>query len=368
MTMRCIAGGIYSTSPEIQMVYRVVVQHEKARISNKVARAFPVSTRKLSQCSKPQFSVASQDNIESHMKLHSNFDHKLWWKAHGDIVRYLLNDGNEGSDVELVGDLSKSSSRVTFPRNRYDETYATDAVYQDLFIDSPPCRDTLKLSFELINRYWEIKIIEWNPPILMTANSNCKMEYDDINNNERSINHQKSDYFDKNIDVEAMVGERPRISHALFLRVPYTAKQRPRFSFLPSTFHVKFPSFSVLMGKFFEFEYEGWIDLYVRPVSSPTTISADVSCGDDNACNDYGSSNWKVYRHDDRLRVYPPIFFAQYIQGINEHMNGGNAIDALTLIEKTAFISTIFQWFRLAHGMAVQHFAKKNIQTESRTC
>lgn len=357
MTMRRIAGKIYSTSPEKRMVYRVVVQHEKARISNQVPSAFPVSTRKLSHCSKTQVSVTTQDSPESHIKLHSNFDHKLWWKAHGDIVRYLLNDGNEGSDFELVGDISKSSSQVTSLRN-YEQTYATDAVYQDIFIDSPPCRDTLKLSFELINRYWQIKIIEWNPPILMTA---------DMKNNETSINNQKSDHFDRNVDVEAMVGKRARVSDSLFLRVPYTAKQRPRFSFLPSTFHNKFPSLSVLMRKFFEFEYEGWIDLYVRPASSRTTVSSDGSYGDNNACDDYESNKWKVYRHDDRLRVYPPKFLARYIQGMNEHMNGGDAIDALTIIEKTAFISTIFQWFRLAHGMAVHHFAMKRIRTESRS-
>ena len=358
MTILRIAGRIYSTSPEIQMVYRVIVQHEKASISNQVASAFPVSTRKSSQCSKLEFSVARQDNLESFMKLHSNFDHKLWWTAHGDIVRYLLNAGNECGDFEVVGDVTKSSSQVTSLRNRYEETYAIDAVYQDLFIDSPPCRDTLEFSFELINRYWEIKIIEWNPPILMTA---------DMKNNERSINRQKSNHFDRNVDVEAMVGERARVSDSLFLRVPYTAKQRPRLSFLPSTFQDKFPSLSFLLGNFFEFEYEGWIDLYVRPASSPTTKNSDASNGDNNACNDYQSNKWKVYRHDDRLRVYPPRSLARYIHGMNEHMDGGDAIDALTIIEKSAFISTIFQWFRLAHGKTVHHFAMKRIRTESRS-
>ena len=209
-------------------------------------------------------------------------------------------------------------------------------IYQDLFIDCPPCRDTLKLSFELIHRFWEVKITEWNPPSLVATTSSCKMECDNNGNKNTVTPHQESNYFQK--------------KNERILRISYTATQRPRLFLAPSAFYER-------MVNLLEFQYEGWIDLYVRPELTP-------GCDNDNEDYDYcDSSNWKVYRHDDRLRVYPPKLIWYYNKDIYEHLNGENAIDILTVIERIAFVSTIFQGFRSLHGKIVHHFARKKIES-----
>ena len=350
--MRRITGKKYSTSSKIHTVCRSTsraVEFEKVRIWNQ----FP-SEPSISATSLQKFSIArvvdkKEENVETIVKPHLNFDHRLFWKAHGDIVRHLLECGTKYSDVEAIGKHTDSSSLTTFPKLHFEQAYAADAIYQDLFIDSPPCRDTLKFSFELINRFWEIKIIEWNAPSLMTTIRKSKMNIGDGNCNEWSINYQKFYHSTEDITTEA-IGTRPSLSSAIFLRVPYTAKQRPRLSFLPSTLCNMFPRFSANTEKFFEFYYEGWIELYIRPKSSSTARSSA------------GSNCWEIYRHDDRLRVDPSSLFIRYLQGTNKHMKGSNSIDALAVVEQLTLISIVFQWFRWAHGMTVWYVARKKVK------
>ena len=252
-------------------------------------------------------------------KSHFNFDHKLWWKSHGDVVRNLLESDRKSSNVGIIDD----HAGMAISKAHFEETYTSDAVYQDLFIDSPPCRKTLKLSFALINRFWDIKITKWNPPILMST-----LEDDQI-----TLESESSD----------SMGKVASLSNSLFLRVPYAANQRPRLSFLPMTFWNKVPK----MKEIISFQYEGWIDLYVRP----TAVSSDASPDE--------SSSWKIYRHDDRVRLDLPNFVVPLFQRINNKTRAGDSIDALSVIENINLVSTIFQWFRRAHGEVVCYFAKK---------
>ena len=329
MRMQCMARELYSSSPKMQIMFPQsrAVEIDKVKFSNQVTTAHFLPIGKLRQFSTHQLANRNQDDLENITKLYLRFDHERWWKTHGDVVRNLLEGGNNN---KVSGNSADHSWKMALSKDHFEQTYATDVIYQDLFIDCPPCRDTLKLSFHLINKYWEIKIIEWNPPSLMTTSSSCKKGHDDKKSSERSLNHRQLHHSEEGKAVEAK-GTTSSSKNALCLQVPYTAKQQPRLSFLPSILRKK------LM--FLEFEYEGWIDLYLRPTSLSRTISSDERI------------IWKVYRHDDRFRVDN--------HGIKKLMKVGNAIDALTIIEQTTFISTIFQWFRWAHGVTVHHFAKK---------
>lgn len=282
----------------------------RVKLSNQVATANSLPIGKVRRLSNHRLTNEKQDNLENITKSHLRFDHKRWWKTHGDVVRNLLEGGNND---KVSGNSADHSRKMPLSDGSFEHTYATDAIYQDLFIDCPPCRDTLELSFHLINKYWEIKVIEWNQGTAMEEK-----------------------------------GTTSSSNNAVFLRVPYTVKQQPRLSFLPSILRKKLT--------LLEFEYEGWVDLYLRPTSSSKTISSDELI------------IWKVYRHDDRLRVDPPSLLIRYNNGIKRLMKAGNAIDALTIIEQTTFISAVFQWFRWVHGVTVHHFAKKKIKHESWPC
>ncbi len=332
-----MARKLYPSSLKMQILFPQIraVEIDKVKFSNLVTTTHSPPIGKMQQFSTHRLANQNQDNLEKITKLHLRFDHKRWWQTHGDVVRNLLEGGN---NYKVSGNSADHSWKVPLSKDCFEQTYATDAIYQDLFIDCPPCRDTLKLSFHLINKYWEIKVIEWNPPSLMTTSSSCKKGHDDKKSSEGSLNHHQLHHCGEGKAVEAK-GTTSSSNNALCLQVPYTAKQQPRLSFLPSILRKK------LM--FLEFEYEGWVDLYLRPISSSKTISSDERI------------IWKVYRHDDRFRVDPLSLFIRYNHGIKKLMKVGNAIDALTIIEQTTFISNIFQWFRWAHGVTVHHFAKK---------
>jgi len=350
--MRCIAGNHRLGFREVQRNFLGLAQHERKRTSNIVLHAFcrrPLSSSSLS------FFSGYQVHCDGSMKSHFHFDHKLWWKENGDIVRHLLEGDNGSVDCRLFDDVNPSSSPILL-KNRF-EVYASDAIYQDLFIDTPPCRDTLKFSFELINRYWEIKVTEWGPPILMTTIPNHNKKNDGKNNETIAEDYHMSNDYANNMDTEAIPGT-TTIGDALFLRVPYAVAQQPRFFFLSSTLFKKIPLLSVLRQKVFEYKYEGWIDLYLRPSLCPVPANSNINDRDYKDSDDYkNNSNWEVYRHDDRIRVFPPKILRRYIRGIDE--NGGDIIDMLSIIERVPLISNVFQWFRRGHGMLVQTFAKR---------
>jgi hypothetical protein len=117
------------------------------------------------------------------------------------------------------------------------------------------------------------------------------------------------------------------------------------------------------MRTFFEFEYDGWIDLYVRPQVPPEPIGITNQRRND----DCESSKWKVYRHDDRLRVYPPKIFQHTNSHTYEHLRRQDAIDALTIIGGIPVASALFQRFRSLHGKIVRHYARKKIENNSRS-
>lgn len=279
------------------------------------------------------------------------FDYKMWWEENGDIVRQLLDSCN---NCELSDDVANTSSSSILFKRRFEQVYSSDAIYQDLFIDTPPSRDVLKYSFELINRYWEIEVTELGPVLLMVAQNNkvdCKTSY--------------------------------AISDELFIRVPYSVTQRPRFfasyfAILPE----KFPLSSMLRRLFLEYEYEGWIDLYLRPKKrlhfdltneSTTALSSGSSSINNNTNNDdnkisssikddkgdvHNNNHLEVYRHDDRIRVFPPHFVCRYFMvNNNNNENGDNFIDMLTIISKIPLVSTIFKWLRQVHGKIVEFFS-----------
>lgn len=288
----------------------------------------------LSQCMRATHDLPGKSNetLETIMKLHLCFDRDRWWKIHGNVVRDLLESR---SNFEIIGNPASPSCQMPTSKDLFELTYAIDAIYQDLYIDCPPCRDTLKLSFQLINQYWDIEIIRWDSPFLMTTSP---MNHSEKNSREASFNHEGSDYSNEDIAME-LKGSMSSSNNTIVLRVPYAAKQRPCLSFLPSIFRK--------MLKFLELEYDGWIDLYLRPISLSKATSSDIR------------NNWKIFRHDDRIRVDPPSLFLRYYPGIKKQVKGEDVIDALTLIEQTTFISTLFQGFRRAHGIAVQYFAKR---------
>ena len=297
------------------MIHNRKVGIRAVKLWNHVPLQSFVLSRNLRKRSTTRPLYEGRNRIETIAKSQFNFDHKLWWESHGNGVRNLLESGTNRSDVGIINDHAKLS------KAQFERTYASDAIYQDLFIDSPPCRKTLELSFALINRFWSIQIIKWNPPILMSTLEDYKSVLESDSSNEVS----KS------------------LSGSLFLRVPYTAKQRPRLFLIPTSFWNKFPDLKEIVS----FQYEGWIDLHIRP----TAVSIDSSPD--------GSSSWKVYRHDDRVRVDPPNFLVPRLQQVNS--KAGGTIDALTVVQSIPLISTMFQWFRRAHGEVVCYFAQKRI-------
>ena len=337
-------------------------------------RALSISVRKpLSSSSSvcyDECQVRSDCRIKSPLPL----DHKLWWKENEDIVRHLLEGGNGSGDCEVFDDANNSSSSSIFFENCFERAYASDAIYQDLFIDTPPCRDTVKLSFELINRYWEIEVTEWGPPTLMTTISNHTKKDDDKYNDNTSEDHQTSNHFANNLNIEA-VTVKTLTGGPIFLRVPYAVAQRPRFFFLSSTLFKKSLLLPVPLRNFFDYKYEGWIDLYLRPASDPSVASnssygsdsetvdiinninnSSIKYKDDNDSEDCKNSNWEVYRHDDRIRAFPPKLI-RYYTGIDER--GCDFIDTLSIIGRLPLISNIFQRFRRGHGKVVQYVATK---------
>ena len=340
--MRCAVAKIYLFSSELQMVSNRIANYEKSRIATKVEYWFSFSKQKLLY-STSRILNSNQDSIESKSKLHSKFDHKLWWKVNGNIVRHLLEGDIEWNDFDRDG--FRRSSLEASLQNRFNKVYATDAIYQDLFIDCPPCRDALELSFKLIDRFWEVKIIEWGPPTLITLFPHYSRE---------NINDE-SHHFERNKRLEA-TEERTNCSINFFLRIPYKVAQRSRLSFLPSFLSMNYPSNSVLMEKISKFEYEGWIDLYIRPVA-PSAIWSEGSHIDVNDENDDCIRKWEVYRHDDRIRINFPQCLS---------LNRRSEIDALTIIEKIPVVSTIFRYFRRAHGLVVGHVAKIKVLYERR--
>jgi len=353
--------------PKIKTKHDGWMQYEKWRTSYHFQRAFNISSCKLLHRSSPPFSEGiRQHDIECTINLRINFDQKLWWKEQGDIVRYLVGGGNMDDDLEILSEPNNLSSSAAYLRKRFEQVYSSNAVYQDLFIDSPPCRHTLILCFELIHRYWEIEIVECASPTLITTIRNSTTKDDDKHKITNSNHHQEtSHHFEDDVKLKE-IRTKPRVGDDVVLRVSYTVVQRPRLSFLQSSAFDQFALFSFVKEKLFESEYEGWMDLYIRPIPAPSTDRLDDSDNDSNYSDDWKIINWKVYRHDDRLRVFPPQFVYRYIRGTNDSMNMDSPIDILTLVEKVPFISIVFQLFRRGHGMVVQHFAKKKFRNEIR--
>jgi len=324
-------------------------------------RGFPA---KSLGSSSPSFLDRSKAYFGSSTKSNVYFDHELWWAENGYIVRHLLEGRDSGDECANFSDGGNDSSLSTIRlRNCFEQVYASDATYQDLFIDTPPCRDTLKLSFHLINRYWEIQVTKLDPPILMKSFPCYHIEKKDKNEN-------------RNKGVEAVVTTEP-IGDNIFLRVPYTVTQRPRFFSLSSTMLKRFPLLPMLQWKILEYEYEGWIDLYLRPTGSPEpqienfdgSSIGSTNMGNrhiitisDNDCNVGKNGDWEVYRHDDRFRVFPPRFLHRYIGGVDE--TGGDIIDALSIIERIPLVCTIFQRFRWVHGRLLHYFSKIEYQSK----
>jgi hypothetical protein len=282
------------------------------------------------------------------------FDYNLWWKQNGDIVRQLLEGSNKNNgdceeffDDDVVvnsSSLSSSSSILLKKRGQQrpiEQVYSSDAIYQDLFIDTPPSRDTLKYSFELISRYWEIEVTKWGSPVLSMTNPNtvCKKNVivDDFTGEAMTKKTEKTISDDK----------------IVFIRVPYYVTQRPRFLIS------YFVSFDVLRRWFaLEYKYEGWIDLYLRPrtkLHPPSTKISSSNKDYNGNVHDNNNNNWEVYRHDDRIRVFPPKAICHYVNKINNDDETGDegSMDMLTIVETIPFFSTIFQWFRRLHGRII---------------
>ncbi|OEU13788.1 hypothetical protein FRACYDRAFT_242140 [Fragilariopsis cylindrus CCMP1102] len=301
----------------------------------------------------------------------TQFDYKQWWKQNGDIIQQLLegssnnnsnnNNNNNNGDCEDFFDddvavnsssLSSSSSILLKKRRRrrlIEQVYSSDAIYQDLFIDTPPSRDTLKYSFELIRRYWKIEVTKWGSPVLSMTNPNtvCK-EIAIVDDSTGEATRKKS---------EKIVPD----DKVVFIRVPYSVTQRPRIS------ASYFVSFDVLRRWFaFEYKYEGWIDLYLRPKTKLHPPSTKINCSnkDDNGnVHDGNNNSWEVYRHDDRIRVFPPKAICHYVNKINNDGERGDddSMDMLTIVETIPFFSTILQWFRRVHGRIVFSKCKKTV-------
>jgi len=284
------------------------------------------------------------------------FNYKIWWEENGDIVRQLLDSS---INCELFNDVANTSSSSILLKRRFEQVYSSDAIYQDLFIDTPPSRDVLKYSFELISRYWEIEVTELGPPVLMIVAENNKVgfqtSYGDFPYGSRC--------------TEAPTKKTSSISDEIFIRVPYSVTQRPRlFVSYFAILSEKFPPSSVLRRLFFEYEYEGWIDLYLRPKkrlhSDLTNESTATHSSGSSSINNNKNNHLEVYRHDDRIRVFPPHFVCRYIKVNNNNNNnekGDNFIDMLTIISKIPLVSTIFKWFRRVHGRIVEYFSNRTI-------
>jgi hypothetical protein len=283
-----------------------------------------------------------------------NFDYKLWWKQNGDIIRQLLEGSNNNNsscekffvDYDAVFNNNSSSSASILPKKQrrpFEQVYSSDAIYQDLFIDTPPSRDTLKYSFELISRYWEIEVTKWGSPVLMMTNPNNKNVIVDDFTGEATTKKTEETVSDDEI---------------IFIRVPYSVTQRPRFFVSYFVLFEKFRSSSDVLRCWFEFafeyKYEGWVDLYLRPKTKllpPSTNSTSTTT----------NNNWEVYRHDDRIRVFPPQAICHYLNKINNDDENGDdgSMDMLTIVETIPFFYTIFQWFRRVHGRIVFSKSKK---------
>eukprot|EP00536_Pseudo-nitzschia_multiseries_P005206 jgi/Psemu1/189981/e_gw1.95.15.1 len=282
-----------------------------------------------------------------------DFDHEHWWTENGHIIRQLLDGKYSRSRKVLFNDERNCFSSNNLLGDRFEQVYASDAIYQDLFIDTPPCRDTMKLSFHLIHRFWDVNVTKLDPPILMRS-IECDHNKEAKRNGSTGIKVTTT--------TTAAAATEP-IGNSRCLRVSYTVTQRPRISFLSSNIDKSFKLIQRLQR--IEYNYEGWIDLYLRPKSSQSQTS-DTNTGMNNNLRTTGfedndpdwvkRNDWEVYRHDDRLRVFPPKVLHRYIANIDQ--NRENVIDALTIVERTPLISKIFQQLRLVHGKAVHYFTK----------
>jgi hypothetical protein len=307
------------------MEYLVFLRRKGMKSSRKVAHEFFVADLKPLQRTFRFFSdtTASRTSVSD---LSIRFDHKPWWEENGFVVRHLLegSDRNDKADDSICFVDKNNASSPNNIRNNFERVYSSDAVYQDLFIDTPPCRDAVKFSFELIARYWEIKVIEWGPPTVPLYNNNRNVEK--IKRSEQGSRTEDCD---------------------VCLRVPYTVAQMPRL------FSSKK---SLIWGKILGFKYEGWIDLYLRrehPIlkrNADTTITKNRCVDGDASIND----TWEVYRHDDRVRIILP----KSLQFDNKTIgkDGDSDKDVLSIVETIPLISIIFQRFRSAHGKLVHHF------------
>lgn len=236
------------------------------------------------------------------------FDSKLWWRENGDIIRqslegggasFKLFDGDDQEEDDIVRN-GTSSCSSNLLRRRFEETYSSDVMYQDLFIETPPSRDVLKHSLNIIHQYWEIELNELRLPVVRTMQSS--------------------------------------LSGHVVVRVRYSITQRPRFLKNMSSKLSLFSS--VHRASLFDYKYEGWVDLYLRPT------------GDDDGI--FHFNDWEVYRHDDRFLVYLPPFIYRYINDNSDEKGMKKCTDMLTIIEKIPLISTIFRWFRILHGRMVE--------------
>ncbi|VEU40687.1 unnamed protein product [Pseudo-nitzschia multistriata] len=307
------------------------------------------------------FSFPHKETFKGCINPSVDFDHDQWWAENEYIVKYLLEGSDSGDNTILFSDDGGSFSSSRLLGDHFERAYASDAIYQDLFVDTPPCRETLKFSFQLIHWYWDIKVTSFDPPTLLRS-----FPYYDINSEGAYTKNESAG--------ENMLGGTKRDDVIHVVRVPYNFIQQPRLPFLSSHMFERFPLLPALKQKIIEHKYEGWIDFYLRRTASSRRDRGssetgkyknccNTNRGDRNCANDK-NGEWEVFRHDDRLRIFLPNFLRPYISFTSEKV--GDRIDALSIIERIHLFSIFFQQFRLLHGKLLHFYLKKKARQKAR--